>query len=148
MLHFRIPCLSARHGIALTGVGAADRLHLIRGRIVCLPAGLRDGEPNSVKSLGEGARGIRPVRRVHDPLQKPASVFGCQGTEPGYAARRGEVPRILGQADEIADRGIGRPGTAERRPGQLRWHAGSQERQDVRSGADRFYRWQTRGVEV
>ena len=64
-----------------------------------------------------------PVTCASSRRTSSALIGPKPGTPPGGV----EVPRILGQADEVADRGIGRPGAAQRRARQIRGHAGGKE---------------------
>lgn len=46
-------------------------------------------------------------------------IGGCQRPEARYCDRVGEVPLVFGDAGEITNRGIGRPGAAQRGPRQF-----------------------------
>ena len=121
----------------LVGIGAG--LHLVGTGCLLGLAGARRGLVVG-QPLGRRIRRAESFRLFGDPGQEPASVFHRQRAETGYAAGRIEVPRILRQTDEVADRGIGRPGTAQRRTRQIRGYALSQERSDIGPGAECFDR--------
>ena len=70
-----------------------------------------------------------------------------QRAEPRHRGRIGEVPVVLGEPLEVADRGIGRPRAAKRRTGKLRRHARREEGADVGRRRDRIERRQAREIE-
>ena len=77
----------------------------------------------------------------------PNVVGGLERTEARHGGGIGEVPLVLGDADEIANGGIGRPGAPQRRLGQVRRHARLQEGADVAAGRDGLDRRQARRIE-
>ena len=63
-------------------------------------------------------------------------VGGFERSEPRHGGGIGEVPLVLGNADEIANRRVGRPDAPQRRLGQFRRHTGLQKGADVAAGRD------------
>ena len=100
----------------------------------------------SIRWLGRrrrrGGGRDRVLRHSAHPCQKPSGVLGGQRTKPGHAVRRIEVPGILGEADEVADRRIGGPGATKGRPDEVRRHPRGEKGPNVGSGADRLDRRQ------
>src|SRR5215467_16383322 len=88
---------------------------------------------------GGGGRIGRP-RYVQDLSHNSADLLEIQRAEARHPIRGIEIPRILRQADEIADRGISGPGPAQRRKRQLRRYAGREESLDIRTDPNRFDR--------
>ena len=66
---------------------------------------------------------------VRSVTEHVARSFACTSksrrkvTEARHRVRVGEVPGVLGEPDEVADRRIGRPHASKRRTGQLGRHA-------------------------
>ena len=79
------------------------------------------------------ARQPRPAaaRRSLAPAASATSPARLNGPEARHAVGIVEVPLVLDQADEVADRRIGRPGAAKRRTREIRRHAGLQKGADV-----------------
>lgn len=63
---------------------------------------------------------------------------GAQGAEPWDRTLAVEVPLVVRHADKVADRRIGRPGTAQRCAGQVFRYTRLQEHGDVAFCIDRF----------
>ena len=94
-------------------------------------------------------RAVLLRRRRADRLRQQAGdvLARRHRAEAGHAVRIVEVPRILDQADEVANCRIGGPSATKRRTRELRRNAGFEERADVGFGADRFDRRQAGGIE-
>src|SRR4029077_8883998 len=67
--------------------------------------------------------------------------------ESRHAVGFGEVPLVLGKADEIADGGISAPRASKCRTGQFLRNTGREEGADVACRRNRFDRRQGRGIE-
>ena len=98
----------------------------------------------SVHNRDGGGGRIRHLRLTQHLGRESTDLLKIKRAKARHPIRGIEIPRILRQADEIADRGISCPGPAKRRKRQLRRHAGREESLDVRSGPDRFDRRQRR----
>src|SRR5262245_14910088 len=71
--------------------------------------------------------------------QEPGHLIaGLEWAKARDGARVGEIPLVLGNADEIANGRVAGPGAPQRRLGQLRGHAGAQEGADVATRGDGF----------
>ncbi len=78
---------------------------------------------------GRGRRTKTLPQRLRD---EAADVIGWrQWPEAWNGCWIGKIPLVLGNADEITNGGIDRPGAAQRRLGQLRRHAGRQKSPNV-----------------
>jgi hypothetical protein len=75
-------------------------------------------------------------------------VDRAQGLEAGHAARRGEVPGIFRQSDEVADRGTRHPGAAQRGLGEIGRRARAQERASRILGRSPRVRQSRRGAGI
>jgi hypothetical protein len=78
----------------------------------------------------------------------PHVVDRAQGLKAGHAARRGEVPGVFRQSDEVADRGTRHPGAAQRGLGEVGRHARAQERASRILGRSPRVRQSRRGAGI
>jgi hypothetical protein len=88
---------------------------------------------------------IERSSRLRDEAQ--LIVYLLQWSEARYRRRIGEVPLVLGNANEVAYRRIAHPSTPKRGLGQFGRHSRLQENADIRAGGDRINRGQTCRIE-
>src|SRR5262245_56492949 len=81
-------------------------------------------------------------------LEKRSNFIGCtQGAKAWDLLRVSEVPLVLGDLDEVADRRVAHPGLPQRSTGQRRGNALLQKGGDVAASNDGFDWWQARHIE-
>ena len=91
----------------------------------------------------------RPALRRADRLRQQTADVLAHRHRPkaGHAMRIVEVPRVLDQPDEVANRRIGGPGATKRRTREVRRNSGFEKRADVGFRRDRFDRRQAGRIE-
>ena len=96
----------------------------------------------TVCKRGCGEEGIDQPRLAQELSRQLADFVQTQRTKAGDPVQAIEIPSILRQADEVADRRIGCPGPAKRRARQVQRYSRRKEWLDVRSALDRLDRRQ------
>ena len=80
-------------------------------------------------------------------MRQPLDILRRQRTKAGYSFGRIEVPRILGQPNEIANAGVARPASPQRRARQFGWHSPGKKAPKVRFVVNGLDRRQTCRIE-
>src|SRR4029077_13623620 len=84
---------------------------------------------------------VMPSQRLRQ--QSRRAVLRLRRTKSRYRVRVVEIPLVLGDADEITNGWIARPGLAERSACQFGGYAALQKPAYVGVGGDGLNRWQT-----
>ena len=142
---------AALHGILFR---CREVLHLAPADLAATVAPARNRRPAADFARHGPARERLAAARRSPPGGAPitrasrlATSPGCDRPKTGNAVGIVEIPPVLDQADEVADRRIGRPSATKRRTREIRRNPRFEKGANIGFRADRFDRRQAGGIE-